>query len=725
MYSQGTSHNIKGTGAISVTESPNRHMTTNRLLISLLIGLAVFTSLSAASQLTIHVCVQGNDSADGSVENPLRTVEAAQRVARELRNQKSQQTIVVQLAPGVYELDTSLRFSEPDSGLQNYPLEIRGTDRNDDGEPKVIISGGRKISGFQPVEDPKILQRIPEVAHGNVIYVNLKEQGITDWGVLQRRGFALNGGGSLKLYYKGEPMTLARWPNNEWAVTTTLFGDITNEQKERGTGVQVSPQRLRQWAKAENVWAHGYWFHGWADEHAKIESIDPTSQILTFTHRHRYGYTDDRHFYVYNLIEELDQPGEWYLDVETGNLYFWPPDSAPPEMVSTVVTILGEPLIQLNNASNVYIRDIGISYGRSHAIEIRDGRNVRVMNCAISNFDWTAISIQNGYDHSVKNSNLFNLNESGIRIQGGNRNTLKPGKHTVSDNHIHDFAQWTRTYRGAIELVGVGNEASHNLIHDAPHVAIRFSGNNHLITNNEIFRVVTESDDAGAIYSGRDWSARGTRIENNFIYMSGITFREFHAPENHMPLSRHFHSSSLIYLDDLLSGIVIQGNILQGVDATIKVGGGRDNIVRSNIVAGGKRGVRLDARGLAWAKPHVTPGGRFRMWERLEEVNYNNPPYSEAYPELATLPDNQPYAPMGNKIENNIFIGVKNPLYFLHGAENYITHSNNQSFAVDGKTPSALNREELKELILSKQAEEAHSIDIGFDQFGPRKVPGE
>ncbi|MCC5835995.1 MAG: right-handed parallel beta-helix repeat-containing protein [Opitutales bacterium] len=699
-------------------------MKAHRILPFLLIGFAINYTHAAVEKHTIHVSTKGEDTSDGSIQSPLRSIEAAQRLAQQLRNQQSEQAIVIELAPGVYELDTTLKFSENDSGLPSHPLTIQGANHGRNGEPQVVVSGGRTIYGFQPVKDPQILQRLPEEAHGKVLSVNLKEQGITDLGKLHRRGFALSGSGSLKLYYGGEPMPMARWPNTGWAVTTLLFGDPSEVGYDRSIGVNVTSERLRRWAQAEEVWAHGYWYHGWADEHAPIESIDPEAKSITFSQRHRYGYNDDRHFYVYNLIEELDQPGEWYLNPQTGDLYFWPPESVSPEMVSCVVTVLDSPLLQFDNTSHIRIRNIAFRYGRSHAILVRDGRDIEIDQCSLSNFDRTAISIQDGYGHKVLQSHLFNLNESAIRMQGGDRLQLLPGNHKASDNHIHDYALWTRTYRGAIEMVGVGIEASHNLIHDAPHVAIRFSGNNHTIRNNEIFRVVTESDDAGAIYAGRDWSARGTRIEDNFIYMSGITFREHHAPENHMPVSRHFHSSALIYLDDLLSGIVIQGNILQGVDATIKVGGGRDNLVNKNVIVGGERGVRLDARGLAWANPHVVPGGRFRMWERLEEVNFNEPPYSEAYPELVTLPDNQPYAPIGNKIQDNFFIGVEHPLYFLHGADEYVTKSGNRPFTVHGENPATFGREEIEALISSKQADEDLPIDVDFTRFGPRKSTG-
>ena len=38
-----------------------------------------------------------------------------------------------------------------------------------------------------------------------------------------------------------------------------------------------------------------------------------------------YSFRKGQRFYFLNVLEELDQPGEWFLDRKTGVLYFWPP----------------------------------------------------------------------------------------------------------------------------------------------------------------------------------------------------------------------------------------------------------------------------------------------------------------------------------------------------------------------------------------------------------------
>ncbi len=100
---------------------------------------------------------------------------------------------------------------------------------------------------------------------------------------------------------------------------------------------------------------------------------------------------------------------------------------------------------------------------------------------------------------------------------------LTPAGHYAENNHIHHYARWNRMYSPAISISGVGNRAAHNLIHDAPHQAIDFGGNDHVIEFNEIHDVCYESNDAGAIYSGRNWTMRGTVIRYNFMHhLSGL-----------------------------------------------------------------------------------------------------------------------------------------------------------------------------------------------------------
>jgi hypothetical protein len=174
-------------------------------------------------------------------------------------------------------------------------------------------------------------------------------------------------------------------------------------------------------------------------------------------------------------------------------------------------------------------------------------------------------------------------------------------------------------------MSGAGNIIAHNHLHDAPHSAIIFSGNDHLIELNHIHDVLKFSSDAGAIYTGRDWGYRGNEIRHNFIH--------------HLSTSFEGYGTQGIYLDDCVSGIHVHGNVLYRISSSaVQNGGGRDNIIENNLMVKCGSALIADSRGLV-AINH-TPGDSWNMLERLAAggIRYQDPPWSLRYPALAAIP---------------------------------------------------------------------------------------
>jgi hypothetical protein len=180
--------------------------------------------------------------------------------------------------------------------------------------------------------------------------------------------------------------------------------------------------------------------------------------------------------------------------------------------------------------------------------------------------------------------------------------------------------------------------ASHNLIHDHPHCAILFSGNDHLMEFNEIHHIALETGDVGAIYTGRDYTYRGNRIRDNFIHETGGVGM----------------GSMGVYMDDCVSGTEIAGNIFYQVQRAAFLGGGRDHVVTNNIFVDCNYAVELDGRGLD-ASPVWHNMVNDTMRQRLRSVPLDL--YREHYPAMKTLDDF--YGPPGGStIEGAAFKGV-------------------------------------------------------------------
>ncbi|MEO8843491.1 MAG: right-handed parallel beta-helix repeat-containing protein [Kofleriaceae bacterium] len=389
--------------------------------------------------------------------------------------------------------------------------------------------------------------------------------------------------------------------------------------------------RPARWLAEPEVWLHGYWFWDWSDSREQVASIDPDRHVIELKPPyHQYGYRSGQWFYAYGLLAELDQPGEWYIDRSHGTLVFWPPHRGG----ETIVSVASE-LLVLHDVSHVTFRGLTLEAARGSAILIDGGHDDEIERCVIRNVGGWGVRVSGGSAHGVDRSEITGTGLGGISLQGGDRTTLEPGGHHAIGNHIHHYSRWARTVQPAIEISGVGLHVADNYIHDAPHQAIAFSGNDHVIERNVIERVCEETNDAGAIYGGRDWTARGTTIRDN-------VFRDIRGLEGRGAIG--------VYLDDMLSGTIVEGNRFERVTRAVFIGGGRDNVVEHNTFLQCTFGIHIDARGLGWAAASLPE----QMEPRLRAMPITSPTWRAHYPALASILDENPAAPRGNVVTHNV-----------------------------------------------------------------------
>ncbi len=587
--------------------------------------------------LTLYVSLQGNDGWSGRsptpnserTDGPLASLEAARDAIRRVRAQGPLPPggVVVLLRGGTYYRDKTFELSAEDSGTEESPIVYRAME----GE-EVRLVGGRQVSNWAPVQDRAVLDRLDQAAREKVLQADLRAMEITDYGQAS--------GGGLQLFFNDQPMTLARWPNEGFIKIEKVFDlkpvDIRGTKGDQIGRFVYEGDRPNRWVGEKDGWVHGYWFWDWSAERQRIASIEPDKRILNIQPPyHHYGYRKGQWFYGFNLLCELDQPGEWYLDRERGILYFWPP--APIQTGRAVVSVV-HTFVKARNASWVTFQGLTWEAAREDGMVAHDCRRLRIVGCTLRNLGGNGVQIYGGRECGVIGCEIYQLGGTGIVLSGGDRKTLTPARHYALNNHIHQYGQWKRMYAPAVALVGVGCRAAHNLMHDAPHQAISFSGNDHLIEYNEIHHVCQEANDAGAIYAGRDWTMRGTVIRYNFMHhITGFQDK----------------GCMGVYLDDMFCGTAIRGNVFYRVVRAAFIGGGRDCLVENNLFIDSNPAVHLDARALGWAADHVPT----TMTERLRAMPYQQPPWSERYPALVRILEEEPGAPRGNLIRRNVFFG--------------------------------------------------------------------
>ncbi len=609
------------------------------ILLLAFVGCAGIKSQQEIATNQYFVSPDGSDSWSGQLaspsrdgtDGPFRSLDRSRDAIRALREKGFDGAVTVSLRTGTYSLEDTFRLTQQDSGSAGRPVIYRNYQ-----DEQVRLLGGREIGGFRAVTDPRVLSRLPEAARNEIRCVNLREQGVQDLGEMKPRGFGRpTYTAGLELFFDGEPMTIARWPNNGWVKIAGV-----PDGKDGGKFI-YSGDRPKEWADTDNIWVHGYWTWDWADSYEKVESIDTEYRIIHTREPHGvYGYKKGQRFYYLNILEELDRPGEWYLDRETGNLYFWPPK--PLDKASCFVSILETPLVSMENTDNIRLEGMTLECTRGNAVEIHGGARNAVAGCTIRNIGNAGVVINGGTENGVTSCDIYEVADGGVNLSGGDRQTLTPAGNFVRNCHFHDFSRWCRTYRPAVRVSGVGNLIVNNLIHDAPHMAIGFSGNEHRIQFNEIHHVCWETGDVGAVYAGRDWTMRGNIVRHNF-------FHHIHGP--------HTHGAMSVYLDDAFSGTTIYGNVFYQASRAAFIGGGRDNTVENNIFVDCEPSVHIDARGLGWAKEHVAKGGGWHIYRKLDDVNHDEPPYSTRYPELATILESDPAVPLGNRVVRNVSVG--------------------------------------------------------------------
>ncbi len=549
--------------------------------------LVVLTGNALATGGEFFVSPVGQDSNPGTAEKPFATLERARDAVRQVQQAggRPQGGATVWLRGGDHLRTAALELTAADSGTAQAPVVWRSWR-----DETVRLLGGRSLSGFQPITAAAVRNRLDEKARDGVRQIDLRALGITEFGAMQSRGFGRpTTAAHCELFYEGQPMTLARWPNEgEWS---QIAGFPEAQAQDDGHGGKIGRledgfsfvgDRPLRWQDPSDLWVHGYWSWDWANSYERVASLDREQRLIKTAPPHGlYGFRKGQRFHFLNVLEELDQPGEWFLDRAAGVLYFWPPPGANANFNATL-SLLDQPLVRLNGVSHVTFQGLTLEATRADAVVMQGGSGNRLCGCTIRNIgDW-AVRVDGGTGHGVVDCDIFDTGDGGVSLSGGDRQTLTPGGHFVENCHFARQGRWSKCYVPAVLLSGVGLRVSHNLIHDHPHCAILFGGNEHLLEYNEIHHIALETGDVGAIYTGRDWTCRGNRIRHNFIHHTGGVGM----------------GSMGVYMDDCVSGTEVFGNVFYKVHWAMFIGGGRDHRVENNLFVDCDPAVRMDGRGL-------------------------------------------------------------------------------------------------------------------------------
>ncbi|MFY7899394.1 MAG: right-handed parallel beta-helix repeat-containing protein, partial [Chitinophagaceae bacterium] len=433
--------------------------------------------------------------------------------------------------------------------------------------------------------------------------------------------------------------------------------DTTNELDLDGT------KRSERWTKAlekgNEIWLKGLWRVPWEPFTIKVKEINTDEQSITLTEQPpngmgskystvaneqplwRFGSGKENYFAI-NLLEEIDQPGEWSLDVVEQKIYYYPP--APIENLNIMVSDMKAPLLKLNNTAFVQIEGLHLEGGLGDGIDILNSNNITIAGCAINNIGATGISMIGGNNNKIQSNDIAETAGLGIELKNvGDRKSLISGNVQILNNHIHHVGKLS--YKQGISLYNcVGILIAHNLIHDIPTASIRTDNiNNCIFEYNEIHNIALKEGDTGVFYNYGGWSTYGNVFRYNF--------------------SHHTNRANAFYSDDGDSGDFYYNNIVQDCISGVKFGGGHDLIAENNLFILSKDQT-IDDRG---KDRNYRLGTKYES--NLTQFNINQSPWKDYGEELVKehelttmlwsnilMPKWKPELPNGSRMKNNVAI---------------------------------------------------------------------
>ncbi|MFH1265857.1 MAG: right-handed parallel beta-helix repeat-containing protein [Planctomycetota bacterium] len=559
------------------------------VLVGLILGTASF-AWAAAGPRTLYVAPDGSDKWSGRLptanaaktDGPLATPLAARDAVRRLRAAGEKGPVTVRLRGGTYWMTEPFVLEPQDSGTADGPTVYAAHESE-----RPVLSGGRVIRGWQARVGGPWSTTIPEVAAGQ-------------WSFQQ-------------LWVGGQRRRRARSPNEDYyrmVQKAPPAADAAGKPVPRDrTAFLFAADNIKPWPDLKE--AQVVVFHSWETSRLRIAGVDESQRLVTFTGPSCWPFENwekKQRYYVENVREALDAPGEWYLDRSTGTLYYYPmpgEDMAKAEVIAPRLTRLVDLRGRPDESQFVqYVTFRGIAFSHEDwtlepqghsdsqavvtapAAVMADGaRHCVIEKCEISHVGDYGVWLRRGCkDCRIVENRIRDLGVGGVRIgeaQLPATDEAESSDNTVDNNHIFDG--------GHVYPAGVGvwvgqssrNTISHNEIHDFSYSGMSIGWNwddapnrchHNTIELNHVHHVMKGMlSDGGAIYTLG--VSTGSVIRNN-------VFHDVWSYAN-PPFGWG------IYLDATTGGYLVENNVVYNIHAGCLMysNGGHEHVIRNNIFA--------------------------------------------------------------------------------------------------------------------------------------------
>lgn len=534
-----------------------------------------------------------------------------------MRKNPQNAPVNVIIQDGEYLVTSVTAFEAADSGTVEFPIVYKAQNREN-----VKLSGAKKLNAedFIPVTAENILKKMCPGMEGKVYQLDLSkyyiQKSLYDFGAaFDDEDEAGMDATPLEFYLNGKKQSIARYPNKGYI---SFENSIINSGGERdGNGTNdagiFKTARSEGWAEADDMFIEGFFRYTWHKEWAKVSSVNASDNLVNLKSWTMYGLYPEGRWAAVNLLEEIDIPGEWFVDKDTAVLYYYPPHKLT-QSDDFELSVLCNDIIRIDGASNIRFEGITVKnnaypgdksknakayYNLNNQSLYSDGitigggsSHIKISDCVFENLAGRGIGvIDNTASYVTVDSCVFRNCETGCRIDGGSSVTFEKNYNVLKNSDLSNL------YNG-VHLNGFGNVIKNNVIHNVSQNGVVYTGNENIIKYNEMYNVSNKYADGGAVYAGRSWAKYANEINNNLFHDIG-------------PFEPVGKEVWIVYWDDMLGGSVMKNNIVIGNGRDdvrgVQVAQGPDNIIEGNtFVNFPKSAVDMSYRSAAGTNPNIS-----------------------------------------------------------------------------------------------------------------------